>query len=170
MIAELPRHGIFRHDAKPHLVRNDQYTLLLAGESGAKIGDFSRTIAAVMHEIAEPDGDAIDNDNLLFAGAQRSGEIKGSFDRVPAIASVGSVTVDPRPHLVIEGFGRGDIGPSSFQCPGLSLGEGGLAASRTAEDERLAVHLFTGGIRAMKCPRIASGHRRNDTSPVGLSP
>ena len=80
------------------------------------------------------------------------------------------VLVDPRLHFAVEGFRGGDVGAERTRPLGQFFRKAALARSRAAEHQSDLPHGFTGGMRAMKCPRMRSGQSRNGTSPVPLSP
>ena len=65
---------------------------------------------------------------------------------------------DALAHLVVEGFRRGDVGSGAAVIAGEVFGEPALAGAGAAEDEGELAHAGARGMRAMKWPRMRSGH------------
>ena len=88
------------------------------------------------------------------------------LDGLPALPAPRPVLGDPRLHFAVEGFRGGDVGAERTRPLGQFFRKAALARSRAAEHQSDLPHGFTGGMRAMKCPRMRSGQWRNGTSPV----
>ena len=93
-------------------------------------------IAPTMHEIAYPQGQAIEQHGAVPAGmtAQGAGNVQGLLHRQPMIAPAFPVQTNLLGHLVVECLRRREIyGPrSSVHQP---LGERALTRTNAAEHE-----------------------------------
>ena len=61
------------------------------------------------HQVAEPQGQAIDQDRIAAGTRDRCGDVDGGFDRAPALAPARSMMEDTLAHLLIARFRRCQI-------------------------------------------------------------
>ena len=123
----------------------------------------ARTIAAVVHCIGQPEGQAVDDHNGVrgYLGLKRIEEIQRRFQCPEPSPTLGAVTFDALGHLGIRGF-RGSnedplpLGlqgklqrPPALSRSGAADDQGGLHVSYAAETAtiRQMRHRFETGIR-----------------------
>ncbi len=111
MIAKGARHCIVWDNALSHFIAHQiqgvQARLL---QDSGKVVDCSIDIALIMHQIAEPDREAIYEDGASHGMIthQNLRQVDGCFHQSPALAPIGFVPSDPISHFRVENFSCGD--------------------------------------------------------------
>jgi hypothetical protein len=102
---------------------------------GGKFDLFKRVIGLRPHQIAEPEGEAIDDDDIgLGSGLEYgAGEIERLFDSEPVRWAVLLVAGDAATHFIVFGAGGGDVSDARRGTERLS--ETGFAAAGRADDQ-----------------------------------
>ena len=137
MVAKGAGGGIVRHDAEPDLVRDQHRPPFDAAEAGGEALDLGGDVAARAHEIAEPEGEAIDQKRTACAvfGLQRLRQRERRLDGAPALAPAGAVRRDACRHLGVVRLRRGDVEACALMVVEQGLRMGALARAGTAENE-----------------------------------
>lgn len=111
MIAKGARHCIVRDNTLSHFIANQiqRVQARLLQDSG-KVVDCTIDIALIMHQIAEPDREAIYKCGACHGLLTRQNlrQVDGCFHKSPALAPVGFVPSDPVSHFRVENFSCGD--------------------------------------------------------------
>ena len=119
------------------------------GGKTAKRGDqraaFGVHVASGLHEIGEPQGEAIDQRRRVgVERGQRAGEAEGFLHRAPCGAASGPVRGDARRHFLVAGARSGDIDRTPPAGGDQALREPALARPRPAEHQRDRGERFPG--------------------------
>ena len=123
-----------------------------------------------MHEVAEPDCQAIDQQADLGCTLLPNGsrEIKRGFYRAPVSPALATVRLDPAYHLGIDTLGGGDI-DSLAMTARQTLSESTLARTRTAKYQGYTKARFGRAHIAVRyCFGVPPGYRIWDDGKRGV--
>lgn len=128
-IAKPAGKGIIGNDAQSHLVRYNDARSAESLERGYQIvylGQDGLVLLRTGHDVAEPQGHAVKQDNLILARKlpEQFGNGKGLLIGVPGAAATLPVVLDPRDHLSVKGLGGREVRPFSGDVDRQLLGEG----------------------------------------------
>jgi hypothetical protein len=139
-IPEGARKRIFGDDSISHLVRDENDWAAKPGDALRQFPRRSHEIRVLNDEPAEPQREAINDDNSVWPGfpAKRGGQRDRFFDERPAPVPRRGMTGDPLGHLAIACFRRRDqdgMAPRGFRE---TLRIAAFARPRATEDKKAA--------------------------------
>ena len=164
-VAEAAGERIVGHDAEADLVGDDEPGAARRGQHGGEPADSaSRSCSASMRLVSQS-----------VRQSTSTGRPSGTAASAPARSSGASTVFQPAPrrarwsgdalrHLVVEGLGRGDVGPGRGQRGDQRLGVRALAGARAAEEEGQAAR------RQASCGCGAPAGRRSAAAPAPTTP
>src|SRR3954470_18980262 len=111
-VAKAPRQGIVRHDAQADLVRDEDHGPTELADRRYETVDLRLRIPRLAQKIAEPKGEAIDQDrrSLFRFDLQGMGEFQWLLDRLPVGIAAVAVRLHARGHFIVADFSGRQIG------------------------------------------------------------
>lgn len=107
-----------------------------SGEGCNQPGAFGGKFMVGEEVIGEPERCTVDQDRLAWlGGGERAGQVQRGLDRGPIPGAVALMLGDAVAHLVVPGFGGGDVAAGAARCGDQAFSKGRFAGPGAADDE-----------------------------------
>ena len=155
MIAEGARHSVVRYDTQADFIGDQHDRPGHLGERVEQPALSSVDLPTIMHEVAKPHRQAIDQQTDRGCALPSDGlrEIEWRFYCAPASPALATVRLDSADHLGIDTLGGGNVDPLAMTAY-QALSECALARARAAEYQGPARIRFD---RAHGCVELSQG-------------